>query len=758
MNPSPEVLDLLVVGGGPGGTAAAFRAAEHGLKVVVVDYDDLMKRIRDYSKDKLILPGFGGGDTMAFPKGGRLISSLAFEPIDKDEMCARWKGLYQEHGVTARTGVELTGLERRDDGSWLAQGWDHRGRCDATFTARNVVLALGRGVPRRFDIPGNTDGIAFRLDDPNDFVDRSACVIGGGTSAAEAVIALSNAKAAAGDPTGVYWSYRGDRMPRVSKALAEVFFSAYIGNGNIRYFPQSEPAGVVTAADRREYLAIRTDRRVIDGRPNETTHLEFPKESCVACIGEDIPEPLLAGIGCPLICGGPKGRKRVVVNRYLETRLSGVYVVGDLLSQAYFETDDFDADPAGFREVKHRGNIKSALRDGVLVADVLRARLAGEDPAGIAVEDAAPAAGGEAARIAVAVASQRDSLDDGPPEASLGADRAAAEGGAMLIRILPGGVEGEEFPLPEGQVTTLGRAGCDANFPDDSALSPQHASIVHGENGFSLRDDGSATGLFLELQAADKRDVRPGDLIRCGQQFLRLDDVEGEGGEGTGPGFTHFDARGQVVGRHRLAEGTSIIGRRAPDVTLDRKDRTLSRRQLALTVTGGRIQIKDLKSANGSFLRVRDAVAIDHGDRFRAGQQRFLVSLRDDPALSAGVDPANSTHASLRPAEVAAVAPAAGAGNGPSVTFEGLGKTIAVAAGQTLCEAAEAAGIPIVAECHSGICGSDPIRIVTGRENLDAEPDDQEIETLEELCEVEPGPCRLACKLRVTGPVTVKLL
>src|SRR5919108_2920920 len=80
----PPVLDLLIVGGGPMGTACAFRAKEFGLSALVIDYDDLMKRIRDYAKDKLILPDYGGGDDMRFPKGGELIQSLQFPPIDKD--------------------------------------------------------------------------------------------------------------------------------------------------------------------------------------------------------------------------------------------------------------------------------------------------------------------------------------------------------------------------------------------------------------------------------------------------------------------------------------------------------------------------------------------------------------------------------------------------------------------------------------------------------------------------------------------------
>src|SRR6188474_130272 len=79
----PEILDLLIVGGGPMGTATAFRAKELGLAALVIDHDDILKRIRDYAKDKLILPDYGGGDLMTFPEGGELTRALHFEPIDK---------------------------------------------------------------------------------------------------------------------------------------------------------------------------------------------------------------------------------------------------------------------------------------------------------------------------------------------------------------------------------------------------------------------------------------------------------------------------------------------------------------------------------------------------------------------------------------------------------------------------------------------------------------------------------------------------
>ncbi|MCP4663521.1 MAG: hypothetical protein GY856_49680 [bacterium] len=48
--------------------------------------------------------------------------------------------------------------------------------------------------------------------------------------------------------------------------------------------------------------------------------------------------------------------------------------------------------------------------------------------------------------------------------------------------------------------------------------------------------------------------------------------------------------------------------------------------------------------------------------------------------------------------------------------------------------------------------------VLLGREHLDAEPDGGEGETLEDLCELKPGECRLACRVRVKGPVEVEIL
>ncbi len=752
------VLDVLIVGAGPGGTSAALRAKELGLSLLVVDYDDVLKRIRDYSKDKLILPDFGGGDQMHFPQAGELVARLYFTPIDKDEMHRSWKSFYRDLGVPVQVGIELTGLTRDAQGLWHAKTWDHNRRAERFFCARHVILSLGRGVPRRFDIPGNTDGIAFRLSDPQLYVGRPACVIGGGTSAAEAVIAISHAKAAAEDVTRVYWSYRGDRLPRVSKALAEVFFEAYLGNGNISYHPLSEPAAIIVGPDRQEYLDLRIDRRTIEGRPHESTHLEFLKENVIACIGEDIPEALLNNLGIFMEPWGPRQSKRMVVNRWLETVQPNVYMVGDILSQSYLETDDFTGDKANFREVQHRGNIKSALRDGVLVVNVIAQKLAGARQIHCELTDAvaatqtlSPLVPLPTARAAPPSPPSPSPPPPSPPPSSSRPGVASPGPRLRLVRLLPGEVMAEETELPVAGRLTIGRQGTDLAFPEDPGLADCHASVTVRADGVVLCDEGSRTGVFLRAPAGENLEVPLRGLVRAGRQVLVL------AGSQAHPELRHFDQRGQELQRLPLGDKAIILGRDAPDGILDAHDAGLSRRHLSFLVREHKVFVKDLKSVNGTFLKIAER-QLSPGDEILVGRQRFRLT------APAGAPPPHSSAAP--PASPKASSPAPGpplrprstpAGEPALITFADTGQAFPLASGQTVCDLAEAHGVAINAECHAGICGSDPVRIVAGGEHLEA-PGERESETLEQLCGLTPGPCRLACMLRAKAPLTVEIL
>jgi ferredoxin len=86
-----------------------------------------------------------------------------------------------------------------------------------------------------------------------------------------------------------------------------------------------------------------------------------------------------------------------------------------------------------------------------------------------------------------------------------------------------------------------------------------------------------------------------------------------------------------------------------------------------------------------------------------------------------------------------------------SVAFRN-GPTVLAKKGDKLLDIAEASQVPIEHGCRMGMCGSDPVRILEGEENLSAMRS-AERRTLDRLG-LGPG-CRMACVSRVEGPVVV---
>ena len=757
-----DLLDVLIVGGGPAGTSAAFRARELGLEALVIDFDDMLKRIRDYPKDKLILPDFGGGDRMAFPAGGECVSALQFGPIDKDEICARWKGLYETFDIPVQTGLELSRVER-DGNVWRVHTIDRKKGEKRTFRTVHLVLAIGRGVPRRLDIAGNMDGIAYRMDDPASYIEGPVLVVGGGTSAAEAVMAISSAKSAAQEPCSVYWAFRGTKMPMVSKALADEFFEAFIGNGNIRSLPNGEPHAVVTGPEREELLSVRVDRKTLEGRPPETMHLEFRKDRCIACIGEDIPEKLLLSLGIAMVATGDG--KKMAVTPLLETQQPNIYLIGDLLSQSYLETTDFNAPADAFKQVKHRGNIKSSLRDGVFVAEVIKQRLEGRSNIDVVMRDAVSAVKPPPSTVAsvLGIGGELAESDvESPADAPLG-------GGAALVLLTPAGIEADEFRLKAEGTTTLGRVDRDIPFPQDTYLSDQHASISYRDGTYYLRDDGSRSGTYLRLRPDRPMFVRDGDLLRAGRQIL----VVVRSLRGEMPHVEHYDPSGQQVGDYPL-DATTVFGRSGgrsnPDVILDDGDTMLSRFHLAVVFENDMLHAQDFSSRNGTFLKIHAERPLEHGDVIRIGSQQLVVRLREDipekegsgpvvvPTREADHEPLTPPPAPPAPQPPVLPRPSVtpGAPTGPYVTFAGQNKSGALDPTETLLHWADENEVSIDYECWSGNCGCDVIRIVSGAEHLN-EVNEKEMKTLKRKG-LQPGACRLACMCKASGPVVVEVV
>ena len=127
---SPEApLDILVVGGGPTGTAAAWRAHELGLSVLVIDRDGMLSIVKQWAdnqpKAKKVDADYGDLSDLIFPKGGALVSQLPYEDQSSaDDLYERWMKVYDDNQVPYRNGSELGGCERLPNGVLAAEVMD----------------------------------------------------------------------------------------------------------------------------------------------------------------------------------------------------------------------------------------------------------------------------------------------------------------------------------------------------------------------------------------------------------------------------------------------------------------------------------------------------------------------------------------------------------------------------------------------------------------------------------------------------------
>jgi pSer/pThr/pTyr-binding forkhead associated (FHA) protein len=90
-----------------------------------------------------------------------------------------------------------------------------------------------------------------------------------------------------------------------------------------------------------------------------------------------------------------------------------------------------------------------------------------------------------------------------------------------VVQALRGGAAGMLICARETSVT-IGRDGCDMNFPNDPYMSGRHTKVEVGPNNkFSLADMGSKNGTYVRIRG--ERELGHGDYVFIGHELLRVD-------------------------------------------------------------------------------------------------------------------------------------------------------------------------------------------------------------------------------------------
>jgi thioredoxin reductase/Pyruvate/2-oxoacid:ferredoxin oxidoreductase delta subunit len=187
--------DVVIVGAGPAGLAAALRLREAGRTFRVLEQGSLGGTVANYPRQKVVMT-----EPFQFPFYGKVTKKL----ISKEELLSTWQRALNKGNVGIDEGVKVTGIEG-NDGAFRVE--TNRG----SMNARKVILATGlRGTPRKLGCRGeDLPKVTYRMMDPEQYEGCDVLVVGGGDAALEAAMQLSEETDAR-----VSISYRGENFAK----------------------------------------------------------------------------------------------------------------------------------------------------------------------------------------------------------------------------------------------------------------------------------------------------------------------------------------------------------------------------------------------------------------------------------------------------------------------------------------------------------------------------------------------------------------
>ncbi len=197
-----ERLDLLIIGAGPAGIAAALTAKHLQLNYQVLEQDSLGGTIAHYPRGKLV---------MTAPATLPIVGDMPFTETTKEALMEYWQTLTNKQQLKIHYHERVEGVENEGD-NFIVKTLQNEYRC------QTLLLTIGRrGTPRKLGAPGeNLPKVVYRLIDPEQYRNQHVLVVGGGDSALEAACSIAEEQGAT-----VTLSYRSDAFSRAKQKNRE---------------------------------------------------------------------------------------------------------------------------------------------------------------------------------------------------------------------------------------------------------------------------------------------------------------------------------------------------------------------------------------------------------------------------------------------------------------------------------------------------------------------------------------------------------
>jgi thioredoxin reductase (NADPH) len=201
--------DLVIIGAGPAGISGSLAAKKSGLKFLLLDQDTLGGTVFTFPRKKIV---------MTSPMDLPLFGKVKLYETSKSELLNLWQTVLTKNNITVQENSKVDSIVSEGEIFKVATMKGEQ------YTAHRILLAIGRrGTPRKLNIPGEMkEKVAYRLLEPEEISDKHIIVVGGGDSAVESALLLS-------EQNNVILSYRNEVFNRIKPLNIQALNKAMAG-------------------------------------------------------------------------------------------------------------------------------------------------------------------------------------------------------------------------------------------------------------------------------------------------------------------------------------------------------------------------------------------------------------------------------------------------------------------------------------------------------------------------------------------------
>ena len=216
--------DLVIVGAGPAGISATLTAKKHGLRFITLEQDTLGGTVFTFPRSKIVMTS-----AMDLPLHGK----VKLYETSKTELLDLWKTVLKKNTISIHENSKVEAITRENDHFQVST------LNGDSYSSSNVLLTIGRrGTPRKLGIEGEMlEKVAYRLLEPEHIAGMDVLVVGGGDSAIESALLLT-------DGNRVTLTYRSEAFSRI-KPKNSARINEAMASGKIKVLFNTNPVKIL---------------------------------------------------------------------------------------------------------------------------------------------------------------------------------------------------------------------------------------------------------------------------------------------------------------------------------------------------------------------------------------------------------------------------------------------------------------------------------------------------------------------------------